>query len=136
MIHSSSGHTGGHRHPPRRPLGGFDPSTGAFRTAPGVPNATPHPGDTGPAFSIDEFSSYPDRPNTFAVLSLVFAFIVPIAGVVLGLIAKNQLASSDQRGDGMALAGIIVGAVFSLFMITIVIFTAISYAHPAAAPVG
>jgi hypothetical protein len=54
------------------------------------------------------------RPNTLAILALVFAFCSPLAGLVLGLIAKKQIAESGERGDGMALAGIIVGALFTV----------------------
>jgi hypothetical protein len=48
------------------------------------------------------------------VCSVVGAFLCgigSIVGIVLGVIALNQIKQTGQGGRGMALAGIIVGAV-------------------------
>jgi hypothetical protein len=53
--------------------------------------------------------------NTLAVTSLVCAFIPGIpwfAAVITGLIARRQIRETGERGDGMAAAGIIIGAFF------------------------
>ena len=56
------------------------------------------------------------RPtNTLAVLSLVLAFVFPPAGVVVGIIARRQIRRTGEDGDGLALAGIIVGSVATAF---------------------
>ena len=55
----------------------------------------------------------PTPTNTMAVLSLVLAFLFPPAGVIVGLIARSQLKRSNEQGDGLATAGIILSAVFT-----------------------
>jgi hypothetical protein len=66
------------------------------------------------------------RPtNTMAILSLVMAFTFPPAGLILGIIARRQIRQTREDGDGLALAGIIVGgiatALFALMMIFMVV---------------
>ena len=55
----------------------------------------------------------PTPTNTMAVLSLVLAFLFPPAGVVVGLVARSQLKQSNEQGDGLATAGIILSAIFT-----------------------
>jgi hypothetical protein len=70
------------------------------------------------------------RNNGLAVASLVcscagFLFFVPaVLGVIFGFIARSQIRQSGgtQGGDGLALAGIIVGfAWIGLFVILIIV---------------
>ena len=63
--------------------------------------------------------AFPSRQplNTLAVTSLVCAFIPGIpwfAAVITGLIARRQIRATGERGDGMATAGILIGAFFLL----------------------
>lgn len=59
--------------------------------------------------------AYPAAPKTngMAIASLVTSIVCcgPI-GLILGIVAKNQIKASrgTQGGDGMATAGIIIGA--------------------------
>ena len=60
--------------------------------------------------------AYPAAPKTngMAIASLVTSIVccgVPI-GLILGIVAKNQIKASrgTQGGDGLATAGIILGA--------------------------
>jgi hypothetical protein len=59
----------------------------------------------------------PAKTNTMAIISLVcscvglFCGIGSIVGIVLGIMARNQIKQSGEGGDGLALAGIIVGAI-------------------------
>lgn len=39
-----------------------------------------------------------------------FGFIGSILGIVLGIVALNQIGKSGQKGKGMAIAGIALGA--------------------------
>ncbi|HEY1445647.1 MAG TPA: DUF4190 domain-containing protein [Acidimicrobiales bacterium] len=70
------------------------------------------------------------RTNGLAIASLVcscagFLFIVPgVLGVIFGFIARSQIRQSggSQGGDGLALAGILVGfAWIGLFVIVFII---------------
>lgn len=57
------------------------------------------------------------KTNTLAIVSLVssvlsfftFVFILSIAAIVTGKIAKRQIANSSESGAGIAKAGMIIG---------------------------
>jgi Domain of unknown function (DUF4190) len=49
-----------------------------------------------------------------AILSLVFAFVVPILGIVFGYIAKKQIRERGEGGSGLAKAGLILGYIFAV----------------------
>lgn len=51
--------------------------------------------------------------NTLAILSLVFAFVFPVAGVVMGHVAKRQIRETGEEGSGLATAGLAIGYAFT-----------------------
>jgi hypothetical protein len=70
---------------------------------------------------------YPVAPtNTLAILALVFGLVFPIAGIVCGHIARGQIKRTGESGDGLALAGLILGYVLTgltvLFVVAYLIF--------------
>ena len=76
---------------------------------------------------------YPySRPtNSLAIVSLVLAFVFAPAALVTGIIARRQIRRTHEDGDGLALAGIIVGgivtAIFAFFIVLwIIAFAAFS----------
>jgi Domain of unknown function (DUF4190) len=83
--------------PPGYPPPGYPP--------PGyAPAGYPPPGYPGTAI----------RPtNTMAILALVFAFVFAPAAIVLGVMARRQIRETGEQGDGLALAGIIVGSILT-----------------------
>ena len=52
-----------------------------------------------------------------AILALVFAFVFAPAGIVLGIVARKQIRQTGEEGDGLALAGIIVGGIATAFFV-------------------
>lgn len=76
---------------------------------PPPPNYGP-PGDYGPP-------GVPQTPGTngLAIGSLVlsilglFCGVGSIVGIVLGFVARNQIKRTGQGGNGLAMAGIIIG---------------------------
>lgn len=54
----------------------------------------------------------PVRTSTLAVVGFIAAFIVPIAGLVIGIVARNQLKRPDnvEAGVGFARWAMIIGA--------------------------
>jgi hypothetical protein len=48
---------------------------------------------------------------------LVAAILCSPIGVILGVIARGQIKQSGEGGDGLALAAIIIGAVFLLISV-------------------
>jgi hypothetical protein len=71
----------------------------------------------------------PPRPtNGFAIASLVCSLagvlccaVISPVGVILGVVALNQIKRSGEEGRSYALAGIIVGAVFTVIGIIVAI---------------
>ena len=49
--------------------------------------------------------------NTMAVVGFIFSFLISIVGLILCIIAKNQIKTRGERGDGLATAGIIISIV-------------------------
>jgi hypothetical protein len=83
------------------------PATGAWSPNPYQPSNGPAawPPATVPAAA---------RPtNLLAILSLIFAFVFPPVGLVLGFVARQQIRQRQEGGDGLALAGLIIGIIFT-----------------------
>ena len=49
------------------------------------------------------------RTNSLAIVSLVLALLFPIAAIPTGHIARSQIRRTGEQGNGLALAGLIVG---------------------------
>ena len=121
------------------PAGGYDPN--AYGQQPGAydPNAygqQPGYGQAYPgydAYGQPAYGQYPAQPgyaqpqgtNTMAILALVFAFVFPILGLVFGIIARGQIKTSGEQGDGLALAGIIISVIW---LVLIVLFFILFFA--------
>ncbi len=60
--------------------------------------------------------------NTFALVSIVTAFLSPIAGIVFGHLALGQIKRNGDAGRGIALTGLILGYAYFAFIILFVIF--------------
>jgi hypothetical protein len=50
-----------------------------------------------------------------------------IVGIVLGIIAINQIKQSGEEGRGLAIAGIIIGAVTLLLVTVVLIIIGVGY---------
>jgi hypothetical protein len=81
------------------------------------------PGPYGPP-------AYPYRrpTNSLAIVSLVLIFVFAPAALVTGIIARRQIRQTHEDGDGMALAGIIVGGIATAFFVLLVVFWVIAFA--------
>jgi Domain of unknown function (DUF4190) len=95
-------------------------------TQPGPP-MPPYPAP-GP-YPYPPYGYYPSPPtSTLAILALVFAFVIPPAGFVLGIVGLRQIARTGEGGRGMAVAGVAVGGVFTalfvLYFVLVIIFIA------------
>jgi hypothetical protein len=83
----------------------------------GQPAYGPPPGYGGPpgygvpGYGFPPGYGYPRPTNTLAILSLVMAFVFSPVGLVLGIVARRQIRQTGEQGDGLALAGIIVGGI-------------------------
>jgi hypothetical protein len=70
----------------------------------------------------------PRRTNTMAVLALVFAFVFSPLGLIFGIIARRQIRQSGEEGDGLALAGAIIGGVFTALYVAGILFFIVALA--------
>ena len=77
----------------------------------GQPAYGPPPGYGVPGYGFPPGYGYPRPTNTLAILSLVMAFVFSPVGLVLGIVARRQIRQTGEQGDGLALAGIIVGGI-------------------------
>lgn len=73
----------------------------------------------------------PRPTNTMAILALVMAFVFAPAGLILGIVARKQIARTGEEGSGLALAGIIVGGFFTAIFALFLIFAIIAFAGAA-----
>jgi amino acid transporter len=75
------------------------------------------------------------RTNVLAVIALVcgvaqFAVILTgIPAIVIGHIARRQIRRTGEDGDGMALAGLILGYIGVAFLVIITIIIIVLVAH-------
>ena len=96
------------------------------------------PGYAGP---YDPYHPYRDRShetNGMAIGSLVtsvaggllgiplsfvcfIGILIPIVGVVLGVVALGQIKRSNQQGRGLAIAGIVIGATAAVLLVLLVL---------------
>jgi hypothetical protein len=90
---------------------------------PAAPPAQPvYPAYGQPASAV----GYAPPTNTLAILALVLGFVVPIGGIICGHIALGQIKRTGESGHGLAMAGLVLGYVFTgltvLFVIGYIIF--------------
>ena len=53
----------------------------------------------------------PLKTNVLAIISLISAFIFPLAAVITGYVAQSQIRRTGEEGRGLARAGVIIGMV-------------------------
>jgi hypothetical protein len=80
-----------------------------------------------------------DRTNGLAVASFVcgllqlFFGLTTIPAVVLGHVARKQIRQTGERGDGLAVAGLVLGwlgvAMFALFAVLVVVTSVAATSH-------
>jgi hypothetical protein len=70
----------------------------------------------------------PRGTNTMAILALVFGILIAPLGLVFGFVARSQIKKTGEDGDGLALAGIIIGGIFTLLFIAYIVFIVIFFA--------
>jgi hypothetical protein len=59
------------------------------------------------------------KTNIFAILSIIFAFLIPLLGLVFGIIAVVKIRKSKEKGELLAVIGILFSAFFLIFFFII-----------------
>lgn len=75
------------------------------------PTPPPAPTTTAPASA----PTSTEKTSGLAVAALVLAFLFPIIGLILGIVALSSVKKSGEKGKGLAKAAIIVSIVIMLF---------------------
>jgi eukaryotic-like serine/threonine-protein kinase len=97
------------------------------------------PAETPEEFPEAEDLPSPPRINTFATLSLVYAFVFAPAGAILGHLGLAQIRRTGQLGRQRALAGLAVSYVFiALAVVGLAVWVTLgaTSSNPPAAPAG
>jgi hypothetical protein len=91
------------------------------QTPPPPPSYTPAPTPEQP-YSAQPYGAQA-KTNVLAIISLVAAFVFPLAGIVTGHIAMSQIRKTGEQGQGLAKAGLILSYVFvALGIIAIILY--------------
>ena len=98
-------------------------------TDPVVPPAAPVPPAAAPVATGP-------RTNVLAIVGLILAFVVSVAGIIVSAIALRQIKQTGEAGHGLAVAGVIVGIVVTLLYVIIIIVNVIIAATYASAVGG
>ena len=67
-----------------------------------------------PAPMVD---NQPVHTSTLAIVAIILAIVVPVAGIVVGIIARRQVIRTGEQGRGLSTAAIIVGIALTVFSI-------------------
>ena len=95
----------------------------------GPPAYGPSPGYPPPGYGAPGYPPVYVRPtNTMAILALVMAFVFAPAGLILGIVARKQIRQTGEDGDGLALAGIIVGGIVTAIFVLLIVFWIVAFA--------
>ncbi len=58
------------------------------------------------------------KTNTWAILALIFAFLLPPVGVVFSIVALVEIGKDNKhKGRGLAIAGLIIGIILTILPI-------------------
>lgn len=63
----------------------------------------------------------PRPTNTLALIGFVSAFIHPLVGMALGVVAARQIARTQEGGRGFARAAIVVGGIGTVIGIVVLV---------------
>jgi hypothetical protein len=65
--------------------------------------------------------------NGLAIGALVAAIVFAPVGIVLGVMARKQIRETGEEGDGLALAGIIIGGIVSAIYVLMILFMVVAF---------
>ena len=68
--------------------------------------------------------SKPSRKSALPVWALIFALILPIAGIIMGRIALGQMyrGEIDDKDSSVAKAAVILGWIFTILTVVLLLF--------------
>ena len=94
--------------PPVAPGGSPVPPAGYAAVPPGFRYGAPAP-----------VPGAEQRTNTVAIVAIVLGFVFPIGGIIAGSVALAQVKRTGEKGRGLAIGGIVAGAVMMVLSIIV-----------------
>jgi len=55
----------------------------------------------------------PRGTNGTAIAALILSFALPFVGAILGFVARSQIRRTGEGGDGLAVAAIVIGLLWT-----------------------
>ena len=99
--------------------GGYAPASGR----PATPGYAPAPGYPPMGYGPMGYGPVPAaRWNGMAIAGFVCSFFACVVGLVLSIIGLKQVNETGERGRGLAIAGIVIGAVNTVLSVLVVVF--------------
>jgi Domain of unknown function (DUF4190) len=89
----------------------------------GPPHYGPPPGYGYPP----PYPVFPPPTNPMAIAALVCALTIAPVGLGLGIAARKQIRRTGEGGDGLALAGIIIGGIVTGIWVLMIVLLIISW---------
>jgi peptidyl-prolyl cis-trans isomerase B (cyclophilin B) len=86
-----------------------------------------YPPPPGPYAGYYGYSGYPQQPstNSLAIVSLVCAFLFAPLGILFGHISLSQIRKTGEEGRGLAIAGLVIGYLITVFTILVVVLSVV-----------
>jgi Domain of unknown function (DUF4190) len=117
--------------PPAYPPPSWQPSPPPYGAPPNQgPAGWQYPGGSGQPYGYPR----PRNTNGFAIASLVcslvgifLVFVGPALGVVFGIVGLKQTSRLGESGRGLAIAGVVIGALMMLLDVVAVISVATTH---------
>jgi hypothetical protein len=80
-----------------------------------------------PVYGPPTNAAYPPPTNPMAIAALVCALTIAPVGLGLGIAARKQIRRTGEQGDGLALAGIIIGGIVTGIWVLLIVVLIISW---------
>ena len=90
---------------------------------------------TGRAQYQQQPAQQPAQSNTLAIVGFVFAFLIPIVGLICSIVGLKNAPQFNGNGKGLAIAGIIISAI-DIVVYIIVVVVCVSILGAAAGAAG
>ncbi|MBP7834548.1 DUF4190 domain-containing protein [Candidatus Saccharibacteria bacterium] len=66
------------------------------------------------------------KTNVLSVIGLIFAFFVPLIGLICSIIGLAQVKKKGEKGKGLAIAGIIISVIVGLLQILTIVLIVVA----------
>lgn len=100
-----------------------DSKTPVTPTKAAAPQPAPKP-EENQASTPQPTSGNKPKTNGLAIAAIICAFLIPVVGLILGIVALVQIKKSNEGGKGLAIASIVISVVITLLG-TLLIFGSI-----------